>query len=73
MGQGLERRKEMESMKLSLRAARVNKGFTLQEAAEKLGVCANTVQNWEKGKSMPRMDKFRKLCRLYGVEEKYIS
>lgn len=73
MGQGLERRKEMESMKLSLRAARVNKGLTLHQAAQALGVSANTVQNWEKGKFTPRMDKFRKLCQLYGVEEKYIS
>lgn len=55
-------------MSLTLRAARVNKGLTQQQAAKKLGVSRDTVGNWEKGKSFPNAVQIRNLESLYGVE-----
>lgn len=51
--------------KISLRAARTNAGYTLKEVSEKIGLCVNTLSEYENGKSMPRWDTFVSLCRLY--------
>lgn len=55
-------------MKITLKAARVNAGFTQKEAAEKLGVSNNTLCSWEKGTSMPNIQQVLKLCELYKVD-----
>lgn len=47
---------------VSLEAARINAGFSQKEAAKRVGVNATTLANWEKGKTVPDIDKFRKLC-----------
>lgn len=51
---------------VSLEAARINAGFSQKEAAKRVGVNATTLANWEKGKTAPDIDKFRKLCEVYG-------
>ena len=38
--------------KISLRAARVNAGLTLKEAAKLIGVCEATLIKWEKDPSI---------------------
>lgn len=53
--------------KITLKAARVNVGLTQVEAAEKLGVSASTIRNWEKGCSFPKPPQIMVLCKLYGV------
>lgn len=53
--------------KMTLKAARVNAGFTQKEAAELLAISNKTLGNWEKGVSFPKADKVEKLCSLYGV------
>ncbi len=58
----------MKELKISLAAARVNAGLTQAEVAEKMGVTANTVVNWEKGKATPSIVVARKLVNLYGLE-----
>lgn len=58
----------MKELKISLAAARVNAGFTQAEVAEKMGVTANTVVNWEKGKATPSIVAARQLANLYGLE-----
>ena len=58
----------MKELKISLAAARVNAGLTQTEVAEKMGVTANTVVNWEKGKATPSIVVARKLANLYGLE-----
>lgn len=53
--------------KISLRAARINAGFTLNEVSEKTGYCLDTLSRYEKGKSQPRWNTFLELCRLYQI------
>ncbi len=54
-------------LKISLAAARVNKGMTQREAAREIGVSTKTLVNWEAGRSYPTAPKVEKLCSLYGV------
>ncbi len=53
--------------KISLKAARVNSGFTQRDVAEKLNVTKKTVSSWESGKTMPKLDKIEALCSLYNI------
>lgn len=53
-------------MKVTLKAARINKGFTQEYVAKELNVTKKTVGSWEMGKTMPKIDKIEKLCSLYG-------
>lgn len=50
---------------ISLEAARVNAKMSQKEAAEQLGVNVATLSNWERGKTSPDVDKFKKLCEVY--------
>lgn len=54
-------------LKITLAAARVNKGIKQGEAAKKIGVMPQTLRNWEKGKTYPNPKQLEKLCELYGV------
>lgn len=51
--------------KMTLAAARVNKGYTQADAAEKLKISVSTLKNWEKGCSFPKQPQIEKLCDLY--------
>ncbi len=51
---------------VSLEAARINAGLSQKEAAKQVGVNVGTLSNWENGKTAPDIDKFRKLCAVYG-------
>lgn len=55
-------------MQISLKAARVNKGFTQAFVGKKMGVTPKTVGSWEKGETMPKADKINPLCDLLGVK-----
>lgn len=52
-------------MKVTLKAARINKGLTQEEVANALNVTKKTVGSWENGKTMPQIDKIERLCSLY--------
>jgi transcriptional regulator with XRE-family HTH domain len=54
-------------VKISLKAARVNSGFSQKEVATKLGVSNKTIGNWENGITFPPADKIPELCELYAV------
>lgn len=51
--------------KISLKAARVNAGYTQKQAAKKLNVSNKTLNNWENGKMIPKADKIEPICTLY--------
>ena len=53
--------------KISLRAARVNAGYTQKEAADKLLIGTSTLQGYESGKRQPRMDLLGRMEMLYGI------
>jgi len=52
---------------ITLKAARVNKGYTQAFVADKLGVSIGTLKNWESGKTFPRQPQIEQLCEIYGV------
>lgn len=52
---------------LTLKAARVNKGYTQAEAAKLLKVSKATIGNWERGKSFPNMKDIKEIEKVYGV------
>jgi transcriptional regulator with XRE-family HTH domain len=53
--------------RMVLREARELKGWTLEEAAEYVGVTRNTVWRWEQGISTPYTYHTDRLCRAYGL------
>lgn len=56
------------TIKLTLKAARVNAGFKQVEVAEMMGKNVSTIINWENGngKNINLYD-FRKLCKILEV------
>nr|DAZ44729.1 MAG TPA: helix-turn-helix domain protein [Caudoviricetes sp.] len=62
----------MEKFQISLAAARVNAGLTQDDVAKALKVGKQTIVNWEKGKSEPRMSQSRELSDLYKIPLDYI-
>lgn len=53
--------------KLTLKAARVNAGYTQHDVADNMHVALSTVRNWENGTTSPKLSQFVKLCRLYNT------
>jgi transcriptional regulator with XRE-family HTH domain len=51
-----------------LKSARMDKGLKQQDVAERLGIKANTISNWEKGRTEPDIDTFIKLCDIYQID-----
>lgn len=57
----------MNGLKITLKAARVNKGLTQAQVSKALNVSKKTVGMWENGNTCPRMDKINSICELYGI------
>lgn len=54
-------------MKISLRAARVNAGFTQKEVCKLLECSQATIQKWENGSSKPKRLFLNALSELYSI------
>ena len=54
-------------VKISLRAARVNAGFSQSEVANSLKISTKTLSNWENGDTFPSAKKIESLCKLYNI------
>ena len=54
-------------MRISLEAARKNRGLTQGQVARKLGISRATVVNWEKGNTKISYLALSKLSNLYGI------
>lgn len=54
-------------MQISLKAARVNAGLTLADAAKKLGVAPLTLSHYENGVTFPDVLKIKKIEKIYCV------
>ena len=59
--------------KISLRAARVNANLSQAEAAQLIGVCKATLQNYEKGETIPDWDTVDAISRAYNFPASYIN
>lgn len=57
------------TLKISLKAARINAGITQEAVAAMLKKSKVTIINWEKGKTSIDKGNFDALCRLYSVDE----
>ena len=55
------------SLKISLKAARVNANLNIKEAAEIAKVTPRTMQSYEKGTTAIPIDKLRPLLKAYEV------
>lgn len=55
-------------MQISLKAARVNAGYTQQEVCDKVGMSKKALIAVEKGIRDLTLTEFDKLCRLYGCD-----
>lgn len=55
-------------MRVTIRAARINRDLTQAEFARKIGVSESTIRNWESNKSAPRADLMPKICNVLNCE-----
>ena len=62
-------------MELKDRIAKIRRmrGFTQAELAEKLGVSARAVQNYEAGTRTPKRDMIAKIAEVLGVDESALA
>ena len=51
-------------LKITLTAARVNAGYTIDEVAKKMQKNKVTIINWEKGRTSMKVPEFEELCNL---------
>ncbi len=56
-------------LKISLTAARVNAGYTLDEVAKYMKKSKSTIISWEKGKTIINVLDFEQLCNLYKISK----
>lgn len=56
-----------ETVKLTLKAARVNAGYTQEEAGKRIGVSKDVISNWERGISYPDVIELRRIEDVYHV------
>jgi len=57
--------------KMSIKAYRVNAGYSQEKAAEAIGVATKTLQLWENEQDAlkgARLESVKKMCDLYGIE-----
>ena len=55
-------------MKITLKAARVSKGWTQKDAAKLIGITVETLANYEKGKTYPDIPILKKIEDTYDVK-----
>lgn len=54
-------------MGITLKAARINKGLTQEQAAKKIGITADTLSNYERFKSFPDVPTIKRIEEVYEV------
>lgn len=53
---------------MTLKALRVNAGYTQVEAAKALTITPETLSNWERGKSFPTVPQIKEIEKLYSTK-----
>ena len=59
-------------MEITLKAARINKNLTQEEAGKLIGVSADVISNWERAISFPNVLQLKAIEKVYGVEYKQL-
>lgn len=55
-------------MSMTLRAARMNKGYDQEKAAKLIGISSDTLSNYERGKTFPDVPIIKKIEEVYEVK-----
>lgn len=63
----------IKMLRITLAAARINAGYTQKEVAKELHKTPNTITNWEKGITSPKLNELDDLCRLYNISKDNIA
>lgn len=58
---------EKSNIKYSLRAIRINKKVTQEEAAKGIGISVETLANYEKGITYPDIPTLKRIENYYGI------
>lgn len=59
----------MDTLKISLAAARVNAGLTQSDVAKIMEISKQTIVNWEKGKIKPKPAQLKMLLEIYKIPQ----
>lgn len=54
-------------LRISMAAARVNANMTQEEASKELHITKQTLVNWEKGITQPKIEQAEKMSELYKI------
>ena len=55
-------------MSITLKAARVNAGFTQKEVAKRLKISKGTLASYEMYRTIPSVDLAQRIANLYGLD-----
>lgn len=59
-------------MQITLEAARINAGYTQEEAGKRFGVHYQTIAKWEENNSRMPYEMIKRIPEIYGIPSKYI-
>ena len=65
-------RLNIEEVKRKLSEAIQNSGFTHKQLAEKIGVSESAISNYSRGKRLPRVLTFARLCRCLKISSSFV-
>lgn len=57
-----------DNMKFTMRALRVNAGYTIETASRELGISTVTLRSYETKKTIPNMEMLSKMLKLYDAK-----
>lgn len=55
-------------MKFTMRALRVNAGYTIEQASKELGISIVTLRSYETNKTVPTVKMMQKIFKLYNAK-----
>ncbi len=55
-------------MPITLKSARINKGYGQDEAARLIGISTDTLSNYERGKTFPDVPVIKRIEKVYGIK-----
>ena len=61
-----------KKLQITLTAAWVNEGYSLDNVATEMKKTKGTIINWEKGRTSIKIAEFEELCNLYKISKDYI-
>ena len=59
----------METLQISLAAARVNAGLTQSDVAKRMRISKQTIVNWENGRIIPKQAQLYMLSIIYKIPQ----